>query len=217
MPSTDKLRVTFLGTRVPYREAMARMRQAMAVVDLEGPELLLLEHKDTITKTRQHGTKSFRVSEDEIIARGIDVIETDRGGDVTFHGEGQLVGYLVKRLPDNDLVGYVRALETALIKAMQALSLSNAMRLKGKTGVWLPHQHNPRKLIAIGVGVSQGVTRHGFALNVTTKLERFTECIVPCGLNGFEPTSLEREMAQVPDFETIREAIVATLNESSVV
>jgi lipoyl(octanoyl) transferase len=186
---------------------MVRMRGAMQQVDENGPELMLLQHSDVITKTRRHGTSSFLLGEDEIAKRGIEIVETDRGGDVTFHGEGQLVGYLVKRLKDSmDLGGYVRDLEASLLRATHVLGLPNAMRVEGKTGVWIPQSEgqNPRKLIAIGVGVSKGVTRHGFALNMTTDLEKFTECIVPCGLDGFAATSLERELgALAPALERI--------------
>jgi len=205
-----KLRICDLGFAVPYDVGMARMRHEMQHVDENGPVLLLLEHKDTITKTRLHGTRSFRIPEEEIAQRGIEVIETDRGGDVTFHGRGQLVGYLVKRLDDNDLVGYVRALENALIRATRKLGLTNAERLEGKTGVWLPADElrGQRKLIAIGVGVSKGVTRHGFAFNITTDLERFSDCIIPCGLEGYGVTSLEREMTPTPSWESVTDVIV---------
>jgi lipoyl(octanoyl) transferase len=186
---------------------MEQMRHEMQHVDGNGPVLLLLEHKDTITTTRQHGTRSFKLSHDEIAQRGIEIIETDRGGDVTFHGRGQLVGYLVKRLDDNDLVGYVRALEGTLLRVTHALGLGQAICVEGKTGVWIPGGEKPRKLIAIGVGVSKGVTRHGFALNVTTDLERFSECIVPCGLDGYGITSVERELEKMPSFEAIFEVV----------
>lgn len=214
--STDKLKVCYLGFGVAYDDAMATMREAMQRVDETGPVLFLLEHKDVITKTRLHGTSSFLISEDVIRARGIDVIETDRGGDVTFHGEGQLVGYLVKRLNDNDLVGYVRSLETALVRAARELGVAQATTLGGKTGVWIPPgQGELRKLIAIGVGVSKGVTRHGFALNITTDLEKFTSCIVPCGLKGLGVTSLERELlAKTPSIETVCQRVVAQLAQA---
>ncbi len=165
------------------------MRQAMEDIELEGNQLLLLEHRDTITYTRQHGMQALLMPAAEIACRGIELIETDRGGDVTFHGTGQLVGYPILKLPGHmGVVDYVRVLENALIAACVELGVSNAGRMEGKTGVWVGNE----KLVAIGVGVSRGVTRHGFALNISTDLERFIECITPCGLRGFGVTSLER-------------------------
>lgn len=214
-PSTAKrLRVRYLGVGVPYEVGMAHMRTAMLNVD-DACELLLLEHTNTITTTRQHGEKSLLVSKSAIESRGIEVIETDRGGDVTFHGEGQLVGYLVMRLDPVDLVGYLRSLEGALLSAMRALGIENAITMEGKTGIWISSATGQlRKLIAIGIGVSRGVTRHGFALNVTTDLEKFTDCIVPCGLEGFGVTSLERELERVPGAEKIRKNVADKITEA---
>ncbi len=182
------MKTRFLGYQISYAEGMKVMRQAMEDIELEGNQLLLLEHRDTITYTRQHGTQALLMPAEEITRRGIELVETDRGGDVTFHGTGQLVGYPVLKLPTNmGVVDYVRVLEDTLIEACAELGVQNAGRVEGKTGVWVGHE----KLIAIGVGVSRGVTRHGFALNISTDLERFTECITPCGLRGFGVTSLE--------------------------
>jgi len=194
------MRTRFLGYNIPYDVGMASMREAMANVDADGPVLLLLEHEDVITTTRQHGRAHLIVPADLIEQQGIRVIETDRGGDVTFHGKGQLVGYPVLRL---DLgVGaadYVRSLESTLLDACQRLGLTGAHTLHGFTGIWIkdPDTEQEKKLIAIGVGISRGVTRHGFALNITTALERFTACITPCGLTSYGVTSLEREFARI--------------------
>lgn len=216
-PSTAKqLSLRDLGRGLPYEEGMAIMRQAMADVR-EGKtpaQLLLLEHANTITKTRQHQNRSFRLSEAEITARGIVVFETDRGGDVTFHGEGQLVGYLVMPLGSLSLEAFVRTLEAALIEALTSFGLP-VFRIDGKTGIWIKNEGAlPKKLVAIGVGVSGGVTRHGFALNVTTALETFTECIVPCGLEGYGVTSLEREMPDVPALPLLRTRIAHAIAQS---
>lgn len=216
-PYTAKpLRIRYLGTQVPYMEAMAQMKRAMENVDLcfsqgGGFELLLLEHRDTITTTRQHGRSSFLKPIHEIEDEGIEIIETDRGGDVTFHGPGQLVGYLVMRLPSMyDVLGYVRALERALLHATWELGLTSANTLEGKTGIWLSDPF--RKLIAIGVGTSKGVTRHGFALNISTDLEKFTRCIIPCGLKEHGVTSLDREMCgrgmQMPSKKEIGDTVI---------
>jgi lipoyl(octanoyl) transferase len=206
-----ELSVRFLGTSVPYLEGMAIMREAMHNVDTIGPQLLLLEHADTITTTRQHGRTHLHVSEEMLRARGIELIETDRGGDITFHGKGQLVGYPVMRLGSTtpDVGAYVRALEDILITACTDLGVVGCHRVAGKTGVWV----NNAKLVAVGIGLSKGVTRHGFALNITTDLERFTDCITPCGLTGFGVTSLGRCLGplarQTPSMQEACEVITA--------
>lgn len=192
------MKTRFLGTQVPYTEGMRVMREAIDQINTLGNQLLFLEHTDTITVTRQHGTQSLLLSEAEIQKREISLIETDRGGDATFHGTGQLVGYPILQLPVSiGVCDYVRRLESALIEACKEFGIKNAHRICDKTGVWV----DDKKLIAIGVGVSKQVTRHGFALNLTTNLERFTQCLTPCGLTGFGVTSLERELGHSPSIE----------------
>lgn len=202
------MRIVDLGDAVSYSDGMAHMRTCMNEVEhtthAHSAALLLLEHQATITITRQHGERHLKLPLCDILARGIEVVETDRGGDVTFHGPGQLVGYPILRLkpllgPSGshfvDLHGYVRSLEHALLTATHALGLLDAFLIPHKTGIWiLGADGKANKLIAIGVGVSMGVTRHGFALNITTELERYTACITPCGLADHGVTSLKREM-----------------------
>ena len=192
----------------------------MARVDDDGPVLLLLEHAPVITTTRRGGSAFVTTPHDEIERAGIAVVETDRGGDVTFHGPGQLVGYPILRLGPTslgcNLVGYVRALEEAMIAACTELGVVDAHRVEKMTGVWcdapvvesiscgLHDMHREVcKLTAIGVGVSGGVTRHGFALNITTELERYTQHIIPCGLTGRGVTSLERVLPRTPSFDDV--------------
>lgn len=215
------MRVIDLGRGVPYAEGMRVMRDAIARVDDDGPALVILEHAPVITTTRSGGTAFVTSSKEALEAGGIELVETDRGGDVTFHGPGQLVGYPVVRLAPPgeraDLIGYLRALEDALIRAATRLGVLDAHRVEGQTGVWCDApvvdeetlgcnfaqvSRQECKLTAIGVGVGGGVTRHGFALNVTTDLERYTRHIVPCGLVGRGVTSLERVVTSVPRWET---------------
>ena len=204
------MKARFLGTQVPYLEGMRIMREAIEQIDTLGNQLLFLEHADTITITRQHGAKNVFLNEFELQKLGITLVETDRGGDATFHGTGQLVGYPILKLPASmGVVDYVRSLEIALIRACQELSVKNAHCLEGKTGVWVGNN----KLVAIGVGVSRQVTRHGFALNITTDLERFTNCMTPCGLTDFGVTSLERELGQVPSLEEAMKVLSWHLRE----
>lgn len=204
------MKTRFLGTQIPYAQGMQAMREAINKIDTLGNQLLFLEHTDTITITRQHGAKSIFLSEAELQKRGISLVETDRGGDATFHGTGQLVGYPILKLPRNiGVVDYVRGLEMALMGACQELGVKNVRCLGGKTGVWV----GSNKLVAIGVGVSRQVTRHGFALNITTNLERFTECMTPCGLVDFGVTSLERELGHAPGLKDVIKVLSWHLQE----
>jgi lipoyl(octanoyl) transferase len=171
---------------VPYAEALERQRGlAQARIDgrLENDLLLLLEHPAVVTLGR--------ISDVGHLLRrdGIEVFETERGGDVTFHGPGQLVGYPIIDLSRHkpDLHWYLRTLEQALIEALTGLGIP-AERNAGFTGVWT----RGRKIASIGIHVKQWVTWHGFALNVTTNLTEF-ERIVPCGIPGVEMTSVARE------------------------
>jgi len=174
---------------VRYAEALEWQRAlAQARIDgrLENDLLLLLEHPAVVTLGR--------ISDVGHLLRrdGIEVFETERGGDVTFHGPGQLVGYPIIDLSRHkpDLHWYLRTLEQALIEALTGLGIP-AERNAGYTGVWT----RGRKIASIGIHVKQWVTWHGFALNVTTNLTEF-ERIVPCGIPGVEMTSVARETAK---------------------
>jgi len=174
---------------VPYAEALEWQR-ALAQARIDGrlahDVLLLLEHPAVVTLGRNSHP-------DHVISRdGVDVFEIERGGDVTFHGPGQLVGYPIINLSHHqpDLHWYLRTLEQALIDALAELGIA-AERNPGYTGVWTRERR--RKIASIGIHVKQWVTWHGFALNVTTDLSQF-ERIVPCGIPGVEMTSVEREL-----------------------
>ena len=173
---------------VPYGEALEWQRSiAQARIDgrLANDLLLLLEHPAVVTLGR-NSDAAHLLSRD-----GVDVFETERGGDVTFHGPGQLVGYPIIDLSRHkpDLHWYLRTLEQALIEALGELGIP-AERNPGYTGVWT--RGGSRKIASIGIHVKQWVTWHGFALNVTTDLSQF-ERIVPCGIAGVEMTSIQRE------------------------
>ncbi|PYR94770.1 MAG: lipoyl(octanoyl) transferase [Acidobacteria bacterium] len=177
---------------IAYQDALDLQRQL--VEDRKagriGDRLLLLEHPPVITlgvRTRNDRSHVLRTPE-SLAAQGVDVFEAGRGGDVTYHGPGQLVGYPILDLkPDRcDVHRYVRDLEEVLIRTVAAFGI-DAGRVAGLTGIWVGSE----KLAAIGVRISRWVTSHGFALNVNTDLDRFS-LIVPCGIADKGVTSMER-------------------------
>jgi lipoate-protein ligase B len=185
------LHATWLG-RVPYVDAW-RMQEAVAtrVRDGGGERLLLLEHDPVYTIGRRGTTDHLLVGPDVLRADGASVYRVDRGGDITYHGPGQLVGYPITAFAEGaDLVGYVRAIEDALRDALDSYGVPSRTE-RGKTGVWVDlSDGRPAKIAAIGVRISRGVTSHGFALNVSTDLAAF-ERVLPCGFQH-EVASLQR-------------------------
>jgi len=168
-------------------------------------QLLLLEHPPVITlgvRTRNDRSHVLE-SEAALAARGVGLFETGRGGDVTYHGPGQLVGYpIVDLKPDRcDVHRYVRDLEEVLIRAVDAFGV-RAGRIEGLTGIWVGDQ----KLAAIGVRISRWVTSHGFALNVNTDLSHFG-LIVPCGITDKGVTSLERLLGHALPMDEVAETV----------
>ncbi len=176
---------------VEYREALALQerlraaRQADAVPDT----LLLLEHPPVYTRGRRSDARELTMGEAWYAAQGIDVVDTNRGGRVTYHGPGQLVGYPIMRI--DDVIAYLRTIEAALVAALADAGVTARARPdEGPdfTGVWT----EDRKIASIGVHVSRGVTMHGFAVNVHNDLEPFS-WVVPCGLHGVRMTSVLAE------------------------
>ncbi|MCF8551955.1 MAG: lipoyl(octanoyl) transferase LipB [Candidatus Planktophila sp.] len=157
--------------------------------------LLLLEHPSVYTAGR-------RTENGERPADGTPVIDVDRGGRITWHGPGQLVGYpIVKLQKPSELVGFVREIETALIRVCDDLGLT-AVRIDGRSGVWIQDERGDRKIAAIGIRVAKGVTMHGFALNVNPDLAAFGQ-IVPCGIADADVTSLEIELGRSITIEEV--------------
>jgi lipoyl(octanoyl) transferase len=202
--------------RVPYAEALALQQQVVDArkANLIGDTLLLLEHPPVLTLGRNAHRSNVLVSDDLLAQRGVELHEINRGGDVTYHGPGQLIGYPIldlrgdlpgKRGPHLGPVDYVRLLEEVLIRTCGDFGVMT-QRICKLTGVWTLAGGSIRekKIAAIGVHVSQGVTSHGFALNVTTDLRDF-EWIVPCGITDREVTSLELEADadRQPTMETV--------------
>ena len=196
--------------RVSYDEGLRMQRELVAArkAGAIADTLLLLEHPPVLTLGRNARRDHVLASDDLLRARGVEVYETNRGGDVTYHGPGQLVGYPIvdlrgdlpgKKGPHLGPVDYVRLLEEALIRACREFGVP-AQRIAGRTGVWTVGGGSvlEKKLAAIGVHVSCGITSHGFALNVTTDLRDF-DWIVPCGITDRLPTSLELEVDDPPE------------------
>jgi lipoyl(octanoyl) transferase len=194
------INVVYLG-RADYSTALDLQKTVEHLVKAGrvGHTLLLLEHPPVITLGRNAGAENIVASRDFLAAQGIELFETDRGGDVTFHGPGQLVGYPIFDLrgfaPRIGAVEFVRKIEEALIRVCGDLGVVTG-RIAGLTGVWTESQP-PAKIAAIGVHISRGVTSHGFALNVSTNLDYF-KLIVPCGIADKPVTSLASEIAHAP-------------------
>lgn len=183
---------------MPYADALA-LQRAAAMARLSGAladdALLLVQHPPVITLGRATKAGNLLASSAQLTARGVELFEVERGGDVTFHGPGQLVGYPIVNLEQHrqDLHWYLRQLEEVMIRALAACGIE-AARNPGKTGVWV----RDRKIASIGVHARQWVTWHGFALNVTTDLSYF-DLMVPCGIQDVVMTSVERELLDVAD------------------
>jgi lipoyl(octanoyl) transferase len=204
------VQVRRLGT-IGYEQAWAYQRDVLErrAAERIPDTLLLLEHPSVYTAGR-------RTEDAERPADGTPVIDVDRGGKITWHGPGQLVGYPIVRLPDPvDVVAYVRSLEVALIEACAALGVPTA-QVPGRSGVWTPD--GSRKLAAIGVRVSRGITMHGFALNCDPDLSAF-DLIVPCGIRDAGVSSLSAELGKrVPVADAlpvVESAVVAAISRLS--
>ncbi len=191
-----RVEVQHLGL-IEYQAALTRQREVHAQVadGITPPTLLLLEHPSVYTAGRM--TKDFERPQD-----GTPVIDVDRGGKITWHGRGQLVGYpIVPLAKRNEVVGYVRAIEGALIEFCRSLGI-NAENFCDRTGVWIRDSNGDRKIAAIGVRVARGVTMHGFALNVNPDLAEFSK-IIPCGIADADVTSLSQELGRNVTIEEI--------------
>ena len=206
--------------RVPYAEALALQQRVVALrkAGLIGDTLLLLEHPPVLTLGRNARRDNVLASDELLAAKGVELHDTNRGGDVTYHGPGQLIGYPIidlrgdlpgKKGPHLGPVDFVRLLEEALMRVCGEFGVTTK-RVCGRTGVWTDGSTaaTEKKLAAIGVHVSGGITSHGFALNVTTDLRDYG-WIVPCGIADREVTSLELESPQEPP-PTMEQVLHAT-------
>jgi lipoyl(octanoyl) transferase len=179
---------------VGYAEAWELQKRVVAARKVGAIEdvLLFCEHPHVFTQGRSGNRANLLAGENILRQKGVEYFETTRGGDITYHGPGQIVGYPILHLAAirRDVVWYVRSLEEAMIRATAELGIV-ANRVDGKTGVWVGEPGAEEKLAAIGVHISRWVTSHGFAYNVATDL-RYFELIVPCGIADRKATSLEK-------------------------
>jgi lipoyl(octanoyl) transferase len=196
--------IVWLG-EVGYREALDLQlsyldrRAARGIRDT----LLLLTHPHVYTLGRAGDEANLLVPKASLAVEGIPVERVGRGGDITYHGPGQLVGYPIVLMERPDVHKFVRSIEAALIDAVREFGVASR-RIEGLTGVWA----GERKIASIGVGIRKWVTYHGFALNVTTDLSRFRR-IHLCGLKGREATSIAEETGSAPAMEAVRHAVAA--------
>ncbi len=210
--SLPQMHVVHLGL-VPYARAL-ELQRAVARACISGEiahdVLLLLEHPPVVTLGRSSKAQHLVASPEMLEARGVELFEAERGGDVTFHGPGQLVGYPIVNLRGHkqDLHWYLRQVEAVLMHALDSIGIP-AERSEGRTGVWT----SGRKIASIGVHARDWVTWHGFALNVSTDLSYF-DLMVPCGLAGVTMTSVEKELGEVaPDLATVADIVAASFGE----
>ena len=212
--------VHYLGL-TPYQEAWD-IQNTIADRVASGRQvdtLLMLEHPHTYTIGRQGQSENLLWSQETLAERGVTVHWVDRGGDVTYHGPGQIVGYPIlqlapigwhsDRIPQADFVGYIRKLEDVVICALAKFNLEG-YRIKGKTGVWLRdvRDSTPVKIASIGVKVdSRGVSRHGFALNVKPDMD-YWQGIIPCGLSGVQMVSMADLVKEPVDIDQVVKSLV---------
>ena len=204
--ATRRLGLVEYGAGLELQARLVEGRRSNAI----GDTLLLLEHPPVITlgvKTRGK-TANIIASAETLAAEGVSVFETGRGGDITYHGPGQLVGYPIFDLrPDRcDVHRYVRDIEEALMLTLREFGIEG-QRVAGRTGVWVGPEGREEKIAAIGVRISRWITSHGFALNVSMNLRHF-QLIVPCGIADRGVTSIERVLGRPVPMRDVEDAAV---------
>ena len=212
MISTMKsIQVYDLG-QMPYRQALdiqrrvLRQRQDRVI----GDTLLLVEHPAVLTLGTRGDYSNIYLPKDELAAEGVDIFEVERGGDVTYHGPGQIVGYPIVGLSDfpGSIRGYITAIATGLINLLRdEFGIVAEQRFDKYSGVWVGES----KIVAVGVAVKQGITMHGFAFNVNTNLRHF-EWINPCGLSK-GVTSVEKELGRPVDFDNVKALVIKYVSQ----
>ena len=191
------------------QQRLVAARKSAAIDDV----LLLCEHPHVITLGRNANRANLLASENVLRQKGVEFHSTNRGGDITYHGPGQIVGYPILNLGNikRDVGWYVRTLEEAMIRASADFSVT-AFRIPGKTGIWVQQGATEEKLAAIGVHISRWVTSHGFAFNVATDL-RYFDLIVPCGIPDRKVTSLEKLLSRSVSLDEVTPLLTRHLSD----
>ncbi len=194
-----------------YADALALQKQRIQErkADIIPDTLILLEHPHVLTLGRNARRENLLIGAEQLTRTGATIFETDRGGDITYHGPGQLVGYPILNLAQHrrDVAWYMRSLEEVLIGLASSYRV-DACRVRGMTGVWVGND----KLAALGVHISRWVTSHGFALNVNTDL-RYFDWIIPCGLRDKGVTSLEKLLGRRVEMFEAADRVVASFGK----
>jgi len=189
---------------IPFREAWSKQEQYVREIQqgLRPSTLILCEHPAVLTIGREGGEQNVKVDSSMLAMQGIDVIPINRGGDITAHNPGQLIGYPLFNLSEfrEDLHWFLRSIEDIIMQVLAEYGIASG-RVEGKTGVWIQEE---RKICAIGMHCSRWVTSHGFALNVNNDLSIF-DMIIPCGIPDKEVTSMKSELQQTINMEDLKE------------
>lgn len=200
MPASSALALQ-QGGLIEYNEALEIQRRIHSDVasNLRPNTLLLLEHPAIYTAGK-------RTLDEERPVNGAPVIDVDRGGKITWHGPGQLVGYPIVKLKNpHELVGFVREIEAGLINVCQEFGISG-QRIEGRSGVWVNDERGARKIAAIGIRVASGTSMHGFALNIDPDLSAYS-AIIPCGIADAEVTSMKQELGREITIEDVQPSV----------
>lgn len=197
---TVDLEMISYAAATALQQRVAAARKAGAIDDV----LLFCEHPPVITLGRNGKRENLLASENVLRQKSVELHESNRGGDITYHGPGQIVGYPIVSLDliRRDVHWYVRTLEETMIRAAAEFAVA-AFRIPGKTGIWVQSEKFEEKLAAIGVHISRWVTTHGFAFNVATDLRNF-ELIIPCGIADRKATSLEKLLSRGVSLQEVR-------------
>ena len=213
-PQLNDLPYSYLG-RVDYERGLELQRELLEARQKGaiGDFVLMLEHPSVYTLGRRGVTEDIIADAEELQALGVKVFEVNRGGQATYHGPGQLVAYPILDMRQSGLSpsSYVRGLEGAILRVLEGYGIT-AFRRPKRPGIYTGSLDEPRKIAAIGVKVSGGVTTHGLALNVTTDLSYF-ERIVPCGMAGLSSSSIASESGLEPTLEEVAERLASALGE----